>query len=344
MVIKSLTVENIRSHRRFSRKLSPAVTVITGPNGSGKTSLIESITVALGGHSFKGGDSDLLRQGADWWRIDLTLDDQLRTIKYQPNNPKKKQFIIDDKTSIRLPAAARYPIVLFEPEDLRLLHGSPSRRRQFIDRFASQLVPDYGRVVRRYERALLQRNKLLKNGGGKDVLFAWNISLAKYGAQIIDMRVRLTERLNAGLNSTYRTIAQTRDAVSVHYSHTTVDNTEQKLLTELESAIDRDQILGFTSIGPHRHDVVFRFNDMPAIDAASRGEVRTIMLALKFLEVDILQEVTDLPPVVLLDDVLSELDDKRQSHLATKFQNHQIIMTSTNPPSILGDAKVIRLR
>lgn len=344
MVIKSLTVENIRSHRRFSRKLSPAVTVITGPNGSGKTSLIESITVALGGHSFKGGDSDLLRQGADWWRIDLTLDDQLRTIKYQPNNPKKKQFIIDDKTSIRLPAAARYPIVLFEPEDLRLLHGSPSRRRQFIDRFASQLVPDYGRVVRRYERALLQRNKLLKNGGGKDMLFAWNISLAKYGAQIIDMRVRLTERLNAGLNSTYRTIAQTRDAVSVHYSHTTVDNTEQKLLTELESAIDRDQILGFTSIGPHRHDVVFRFNDMPAIDAASRGEVRTIMLALKFLEVDILQEVTDLPPVVLLDDVLSELDDKRQSHLATKFQNHQIIMTSTNPPSILGDAKVIRLR
>lgn len=344
MVIKSLTVENIRSHRRFSRKLSPAVTVITGPNGSGKTSLIESITVALGGHSFKGGDSDLLRQGADWWRIDLTLDDQLRTIKYQPNNPKKKQFIIDDKTSIRLPAAARYPIVLFEPEDLRLLHGSPSRRRQFIDRFASQLVPDYGRVVRRYERALLQRNKLLKNGGGKDMLFAWNISLAKYGAQIIDMRVRLTERLNAGLNSTYRTIAQTRDAVSVHYSHTTVDNTEQKLLTELESAIDRDQILGFTSIGPHRHDVVFRFNDMPAIDAASRGEVRTIMLALKFLEVDILQEVTDLPPVVLLDDVLSELDDKRQSHLTTKFQNHQIIMTSTNPPSILGDAKVIRLR
>ncbi len=344
MVIQSLIVENIRSHRRFSRKLSPTVTVITGKNGSGKTSLIEAIMVALTGHSFKGSDSDLLNRESDWWRIDLQLKDQLRTVKYQPDSPKKKQFIVDDKTTIRLPAAARYPVVLFEPDDLRLLHGSPVRRRQFIDHFATQLIPDYGHVVRRYERALLQRNRLLKSGGDKDMLFAWNVSLAKYGAQMIDVRIRLIERFNTGLNTTYKTIAQTRDAVSVHYSHTTVDNTEQKLLAELELNSERDQILGFTSIGPHRHDIVFQFNDMAAIDAASRGEVRTIILALKFLEVDILEEVIGKPPIVLLDDVLSELDDKRQSHLATKFKNHQIIMTSTNPPSVIGDAKVIRLR
>lgn len=344
MVIRSLSVENLRSHRKFSRVLSRTVTVITGPNGSGKTTLIEAILVALGGHSFKGTDSELLQRDADWWRIDLKLDDQLRTVKYQPNIPKKKQFVIDDKTNLRLPAASRYPTVLFEPEDLRLLHGSPSRRRQFIDRFAAQLVPDYGRVLRRYERALLQRNKLLKRQASAEELFAWNISLAKYGAQIIDIRVRLIERLNAGLQPTYDTIAQTKDVVSLHYSHTVIDHTEQKLLTELEARTERDQLLGFTSIGPHRHDVLFRFNDAPAIGSASRGEVRTIILALKFLEVDIVQEVTGLQPVVLLDDVLSELDDKRQSHLATKFQDHQIIMTSTNPPAILGDAKVIRLR
>ena len=344
MVIRSLSVENLRSHRKFSRVLSRTVTVITGPNGSGKTTLIEAILMALGGHSFKGTDSELLQSDAEWWRIDLKLDDQLRTVKYQPAIPKKKQFVIDDKTNLRLPASSRYPTVLFEPEDLRLLHGSPSRRRQFIDRFAAQLVPDYGRVLRRYERALLQRNKLLKRQASAEELFAWNISLAKYGAQIIDIRVRLIERLNAGLQPTYDTIAQTKDAVSLHYSHTVIDHTEQKLLTELESRMERDQLLGFTSIGPHRHDVLFRFNDAPAIGSASRGEVRTIILALKFLEVDIVQEVTGLQPVVLLDDVLSELDDKRQSHLATKFQDHQIIMTSTNPPAILGDAKVIRLQ
>lgn len=344
MKIKSLSVENLRSHKKFSRTFSKTVTVVAGPNGSGKTTLIEAIMVALGGHSFKGTDSELLRRDAEWWRIDVRLDDQLRTVKYQPGQPKKKQFVIDDKTNLRLPSNLHYPTVLFEPEDLRLLHGSPSSRRQFIDRFATQLVPDYGRVVRRYERALLQRNKLLKRQVSTDELFAWNISLAKYGAQMIDMRVRLCERLNAGLQPTYDTIAQTKDVVSIHYSHTVIDHTEQKLLAELESRIERDKLLGFTSIGPHRHDVLFRFNDTPAIGSASRGEVRTIILALKFLEVDIVQEVTGRPPVVLLDDVLSELDDKRQSHLATKFQDHQIIMTSTNPPAILGDARVIRLR
>lgn len=344
MVIESLAVENIRSHRSFSRRFAKAVTVITGPNGSGKTSLLEAIMVALGGHSFKGTDNELLRRDSEWWRIDVSLDDQTRTVKYQPGGTKPKQFVVDGKTTARLPIDSRYPIILFEPEDLRLLHGSPARRRQFIDRFAAQLIPGYSRVLRRYERALQQRNKLLKNGASAESLFAWNISLAKYGAQIIDIRIRLVERLNAGLDQTYRTIAQTKDSISIHYSHTVIDRTEQKLLAELESRIERDQFLGFTGIGPHRHDVLINFNDAPAIGSASRGEVRTIILALKFLEVDIVEEVTGLPPVILLDDVLSELDDKRQTHLATKFQDHQIIMTSTNPPVVLGDAKVIKLR
>lgn len=344
MIILSLAVENIRSHISFSRKLSETVTVITGPNGSGKTSLVEAITVALSGRSFKAGDSDLLRRDAQWWRIQVLLDNQTRVVKYQPDMPRQKQFVIDEKTTIRLPVTDRYPIVLFEPDDLRLIHSSPSRRRQFVDKFAAQLVPAYSRVLHRYERALLQRNKLLKSGVSVDSLFAWNVSLAKYGAQIIDMRVRLIERLNNGLTSTYQTIAQTKDTISLHYSHTIIDQTEQKLFAELESKIDRDRMLGYTSVGPHRHDILFRFNDMDAISSASRGEVRTIILALKFLEVDIIQEVTGQPPVILLDDVLSELDDNRQTHLATRFQNHQIIMTSTNPPAVLGNAKVIRLR
>lgn len=344
MSIASLAVENIRSHKSFSRRLSKTVTVITGPNGSGKTSLVEAIMVALNGRSFKATDSDLLRRDAQWWRIQVNIDDQIRVVKFQPGALKQKQFVIDTKTTVRLPISDRYPVVLFEPDDLRLIHSSPSRRRQFIDRFAAQLVPAYSRVLHRYERALLQRNKLLKSGSSTTDLFAWNVSLAKYGAQIVDMRVRLVERLNSGLAPTYQTIAQTKDTVSLHYSHTMIDQTEQKLFAELESKIDRDRALGYTGSGPHRHDILFRFNDMDAVSSASRGEIRTIILALKFLEVDIVQEVTGKSPVVLLDDVLSELDDNRQTHLATRFRDHQIIMTSTNPPTVLGDAKVIKLR
>jgi DNA replication and repair protein RecF len=345
MIIKSLAVENIRAHHSFSRPLSSNVTVITGDNGSGKTSLIEAVVVALTGKSFKGTDKELLRYEADWWRIDVQLDDQLRTVKYQPAaGAKRKQFVVDDKTTIRLPAASHYPVVLFEPDDLRLLHGSPSRRRQFIDRFAGQLVPGYSRVLHRYERALLQRNKLLKQHAVNDSLFAWNVSLAKYGAAIIDTRVRIIERLNSKLNEVYGTIAQTNDTISIHYSHTLIDNTEQKLLGELEARIDRDRFLGYTGIGPHRHDVLFEFNDTPAISSASRGEVRTTILALKFLEVDIIEEVTGMRPIVLLDDVFSELDEKRQTHLATSFRDHQIIMTSTHAPTMLTGAKIIHLK
>lgn len=344
MFVRSLAVENIRSHKKFSRRLSRNVTVITGPNGSGKTSLLEAVMLSLSGSSFKGSAADLLQRGAEWWRIDIELDSQVRTLKYQPHHTKPKQFEIDGKVFARLPAQNRYPVVLFEPDDLRLLHGSPARRRQFVDNFAGHLVPNYSQVLRRYERALQQRNRLLKKGANHDELFAWNVSLAKYGAHIIEMRIRLLERLNQGLNKTYRTIAQTKDSVSVHYSHTMVDNIEQKILHDLESYVARDQLLGYTSVGPHRHDILFEFNGAPALGSASRGEVRTIILALKFLEVDIIQDVTGLLPIILLDDVLSELDDKRQIHLATKFQNHQIIMTSTNPPSVIGKAKVIRLR
>ncbi len=345
MVIRSLAVENIRTHNSFHHKLSPNVTLITGPNGSGKTTLLEAIAVLLRGKSFKGTDAELLRTGAEWWRIDLILDDQTRTAKYNPANPaKRKTFTIDDKTTARLPAAAAYPVVLFDPDDLRLLHGSPSRRRQFIDRFAAQINPGYNKILHRYERALQQRNRLLKTGGSMDSLFAWNVSLSEYGAQIVDARVRLIEQLNAGLNTTYNVVAQSKDLVSIHYSHTLIDHTQQKLLRELETQYERDRLLGATSVGPHRHDVLFEFNGKPAVAVASRGEVRTIILALKFLEVDIIQQLVGQPPIVLLDDVFSELDEKRQTHLATKFKDHQIIMTSASANATLDKAMVIRLR
>jgi len=344
MIIRSVSVENIRAHKTFSHKLSPNVTVITGPNGSGKTTLLEAIAVALGGKSFKGTDKELLRAGSDWWRIDVVLDEQERAVKFNPINPsKRKTFVIDDKTTARIPAAAVYPSVLFDPDDLRLLGGSPTRRRQFIDRFAAQINPGYSRIVHRYERALQQRNKLLKMGGSLDSLFAWNVSLSEYGAQMIDARVQLIEQLNSGLNATYNMIAQSNDTVSIHYSHTLIDNTKQKLLHELELHYERDRLIGATSVGPHRHDVLFQFNTSPATAVASRGEVRTIILALKFLEVDIIQQLVGQPPVVLLDDVFSELDEMRQTHLATRFKDNQIIMTSASATAKLDNALIIQL-
>jgi DNA replication and repair protein RecF len=285
----------------------------------------------LQGTSFKGGDADVLQQMAPWYRIDITFDDDtIRTVKFDPSRETgRKQFEVNGKTSYRLTPQYKYPVVLFEPDDLRLLNGSPARRRQFIDRFISQLDPEYASAVRRYDRALKQRNTLLKHSyASDDDLFAWNVSLSEYGAYIIAQRLKFVDQLNKRLNETYETIAHTGDEVAMHYSHPYSDNVQQRLLADLHSHVEKDKVVGFTSVGPHRHDVVFDFNNSPALSVASRGEVRSIVLALKFLEVDIIQSITNKTPIILLDDVFSELDKDRQTYLIESTTRNQIIITS----------------
>lgn len=331
VTVSKLAIQNIRSHQRYDIKLAPGVTVITGPNGSGKTTLLESLYIALQGSSFKGTDNEVLRSNSPWWKIDILFDDQQkRTVKFDPSKTSgRKQFVIDGRNLYRLPPKHKYPVVLFEPEDLRLLHGSPTRRRQFIDRFIAQLNPLYGVALRKYERALRQRNNLLKRfNTPPDQLFAWDIALSEHGAYIIEQRIAFIEQINSRLNDAYHDIAHSTDEVSVHYSHTFVGDVKQKLLAELDSHIDRDRLLGNTSVGPHLHDIIFEINTLPALSTASRGEVRTIVLALKFLEVSIIEQLIGESPIILLDDVFSELDAQRQQLLTSRFTEHQIIITS----------------
>jgi DNA replication and repair protein RecF len=337
-IVSKVAVQNVRSHEQYAVDLAPGVTVITGPNGSGKTTLLESIYIALQGTSFKGSDTDVLRAQGPWWKIDLLLDDQdRRTVKFDPaKTSARKQFVVDGKTSARLAPKNKYPVVLFEPEDLRLLNGSPARRRQFIDRFITQLNPLYGASLRKYERALRQRNNLLKRFNvSSDELFAWDITLAEHGAYIIEQRIAFIEKINSQLNDAYHDIADTKDEVSMHYSHTFLGDVKQRILSELHAHVERDKMLGNTSVGPHRHDVLFELNHSPALSNASRGEVRTIVLALKFLEVDIIEQLSGLKPLILLDDVFSELDLARQKALSDRTREHQIVMTSTH---VLSDS------
>ncbi|HEY5695645.1 MAG TPA: DNA replication and repair protein RecF [Candidatus Saccharimonadales bacterium] len=340
--IARLAVQHVRVHELYDLTISPNVTLITGANGSGKTSLIEALYIALQGSSFKGSDSDVLQQGASWYRIDVSYTNGgIRTVKFDPSRPSgKKQFIIDTKTNYRLLEKYKYPIVLFEPDDLRLLHGSPTRRRQFIDRFIAQLDPQYAVSLRRYERALKQRNALLKRDATSSSMFAWDVALSEHGAYITQQRATFAKQLNERLNAVYEAIAHTHDVVSVAYPF---DTSAQHLLTELHRSSERDALLGYTSVGPHRHDVLFEFNNSPALSVASRGEVRSIVLALKFLEVEIIEALTGKNPVILLDDVFSELDKERQNYLVDLTKKNQIIITSATNNSNLHTNYVTEL-
>lgn len=345
-LVNKIRVQHIRTHKDCEIAVSPGVTIITGPNGAGKTSLIEALYVALVGSSFKGGDSDMLQSGASWSRIDIGFDSGTkRTVKFEPNRETgKKQFTINGKTHYRLGQQYKYPVVLFEPDDLRLLNGSPSRRRQFIDRFISRIDPRYSIAASRYERALKQRNTLLKRQSVTgDDLFAWNVSLSEYGAYIIKQRLTFIQNLNEQLNDVYTKISQTDDKVAIRYSHHSPSTIQQKLLADLHAHIEKDKHLGFTSTGPHRHDVLFDFNGSSALNVASRGEIRSIVLALKFLEVHLTEKFTSKKPLILLDDVFSELDKVRQKNLVTEFVDHQIIVTSVST-ILIKNSTVIELK
>lgn len=343
--IQSIRVQHVRTHLDYALTIAPDVTVIMGPNGSGKTSLIEALYIAFRGSSFKGSDKDVLTRGKTWYRVDVGFDDEgSRTVKFDADKTAgRKQFIVEGKTHYRLPAAVRYPVVLFEPDDLRLLHGSPERRRRFIDHFIAQLDPTYQTVLRRYERALKQRNALLKRQAAADDFFVWNLTLSEYGAAIIEKRLLFVAQLNDRLESMYRHISRKDDRVSISYSQSYNGAVQQKLLSELHHVLQKDLILGFTTVGPHRHDVIFDFNDSPALTVASRGEVRSVVLALKFLEIDIIEQITGKKPVVLLDDVFSELDDERQQRLTTLTHSHQVIITSATGSERIDAKKVIYL-
>lgn len=334
MYIEKLSVQHIRSHDSRLIELSPHTTVITGRNGAGKTTLLEAVYVMFRGTSFKGTDTELLTRDQQWWRIDGKLpDEEDRTVTFDTTKDSgKKTFTVRGQKSHRLLPKHRYPIVLFEPDDIRLLHGSPARRRKFIDHLINQIDPQFTTIVSRYERALRQRNNLLKQQYiTPEMMFAWNVTLSEYGAQIIERRVAFLEQINHRIQDAYQAIAKTNDAISVHYSHTSIDQSAQKLLREFEASLQKDIIVGHTSVGPHRHDVEFLFNAQPAAKVTSRGEARSIILALKQIEEDIILKTLEVAPMVLLDDAFSELDSTRQTSLSQfQFKGQTIITSATH--------------
>lgn len=344
MILKTLRVQNFRTHSDFILEIGEKSTLISGANGSGKTSLLEAIYFALQGTSFRSSDREILRNdGSSWFRIDLKdSKDSLRTIIFNDTVQKsKKQFLVDGNKKARLSANLRIPVVLFEPDDLQLLNGSPTRRRNFLDYFLSQIFPSFQLALARYNKALKQRNNLLKRDNvSKDELFPWNLMLAEYGAEIISKRQDFLELLNSKIEEVYFEISGVKDEIKIDYLGEKVSKNE--ILSILSENIERDKILGYTNFGPHKHDIQFIFNKKPAQNVASRGENRSLVLALKFIETDILADLTSKRPIVLLDDVFSELDDDRQKLLTKHFSKYQTIITSTNEIKV-EDCKITSL-
>jgi DNA replication and repair protein RecF len=334
-MITSLRLQHFRSYQDARFDFDEGVTIIVGPNASGKTNLLEALLVIALGHSYRVPDDELLQFGQEWSRLDAALaGDQERTLKLENRNEHLyKTLLADGKEYKRLTMAHLLPVVLFEPNDLLLLTGSPDRRRDYMDDLLTQLRPGFSALRAQYRRTLTQRNALLKKGfrQAETQLFAWDLRLSELAGELFAARQWLIEQLEARLPQIYQELSQATATVSLEYkTKLPTDHYASALLRKLSSSAELDCIRGFTTAGPHRDDMQLSFDGTPAEQTASRGEVRTVLLGLKLIELELLEAMRDQKPLLLLDDVFSELDVTRRKALTRFVSQYQTFITTTD--------------
>lgn len=339
-MITSLRLQNFRSYADQSFEFDPGVNIVIGPNASGKTNLLEGILVTARGSSFRAKDAELVRFGKQWARLDGFFGGAVRSVKLESSEGGlDKSFLLDDKPFKRLSLERAAPTVLFEPNHLQLAYRGPQTRRDYLDDLLERTEPGYKSTLAAYRRALAQRNALLKQGAhrAKDQMFAWNVRLSELGGQLATSRQKLIEAMNKQIGRTYNRIAQRRSRLAaVYQSQLPIENYSSRLLAKLEASERLDLARGFTGYGPHRDDLIFMVDKQPAQAAASRGEIRSLVLALKIFEMGLIEKLRGEKPVFLLDDVFSELDGHRRHALVEYLGGHQVLITTTDADSVIA--------
>ncbi len=332
-IIASLSINNYRSYHSESFEFNDGVNIIVGPNASGKSNLLEAILMLCLGNSYRARDNELITFNKSFSRLEATMSDN--TVRIMTLTPKddtvEKQFKIHGQTFKRLSINKSLPSVLFEPSHLLVLNGSPSLRRKYLDDLLSQTISGYSGICRQYQRCLAQRNAILKGRSSPGSLFAWNVRLSELGGRIVEQRLSLLEAIADRVKTQYRRLSNTGHDVKLEYqSELNTNSYASQLLRKLETTEDEDYRRGFTYHGPHRDDLIVHINDHPVQQSASRGECRTIMLVFKVVEAEIIEKSREAKPLLLLDDVFSELDGARRQALTEFFQPYQTFITTTD--------------
>jgi len=350
-MITHLRLQHFRSYTDSAFVLGQGVNIIVGPNASGKTNLLEAVLVLATGGSYRVRDADLVQYDASWARLDAAMYEGVRVVKIQqqPDAKVLKSFEIDNQKLTRLMQQRTLPVVLFEPNHLMLLHGAPDMRRAFLDDLLEQAVPGFGATRRHYRRVLAHRNALLKRQPRDlaDQLFVWNLRLSELGGKIVKERRQLVTQFAARMDELYTALAHKPHQVSLEYvAQFSAADYETALLKKLEASTDTDVLRGFTAYGPHREDIRVAIDGHAASESASRGETRTLVLALKVLELQLLEQIRGVRPLLLLDDVFSELDAARRKALTTFVADYQTFITTTDADVVahhFADSTIIRL-
>ena len=358
MIITEFSADGFKNLKNVLISPVPGINVIHGENAQGKTNLIEAIWILSGARSFRGSkERDMVAFNGDYARLDLKLKDTQREQEIEAvlsKNPRERKILLNGVKQRYLSGLfGVLKCVVFTPEDLELSKGSPDNRRSFIDLCISQIKPAYSRTVAKYENVLLQRNTLLKNIAqgisSPSDLDVWDEQMARLGAYISVLKYQYTKKLCIFAQRLYDEISRGKEVFELKYLSTVYDDLEgkedwsgemtAKYLELLKKNRSEDIRVGFTLAGIHRDDVGVMINGASAKDFGSQGQNRSAALAMKLGQAYILYEETSDMPVILLDDVLSELDKSRREFIISKLSGMQVFITCCEPVSKLGGKK-----
>lgn len=349
MIIKRHSAKNFRNIDSVSFEPHPEMNVIYGENGQGKTNIIESIWLLTGFYSFRARkNSQLIKQGNEEAEIESDFYSHMREQNAVMKINKRKELVLNGvKEESPRAMMGKFSAVVFSPATLGIVQDGPGERRKMLDIALSLIKPNYALVMSRYLRVLDQRNALLKKLGEKsfeyDYMAPWDAELAKLGAKIIKYRLDYVEELSVLSGEIYKGISSGRETFSFHYDFSKENISEeeiyQKLVSDIEKSRDADVKRLYTNAGPHTHDLVLTLNGRDARTFGSQGQQRSCALAMKLGEASIIEKITGECPVVLLDDVMSELDEGRQTFILNYLDNWQVFLTCCDPSQLLRSKK-----
>lgn len=333
-MLTSIRLQNFRIHNDSSFEFEPGVNVIVGKNASGKTSVLEGVLMGATGKNRSISSRMMLNNQSNWFRLDLRSPEEERSVVYEPSKKNRPEYIIASNRQASLRSEQKLPVVWFDPDSLRIISGSPVRRRDYLDSVISMVNPLYSNALKSYNRALKQRNTLLKQAPktNQDQFFVWNVRLAENAKIIVESRRQYIQIASGKINSLYHSLAVDDQEFELSYDCSLgLQNYADQYLAALSRSLQRDIALGYTSLGPHRDDMAIRtIKGRPVVESASRGETRSLLITLKLIEIDALGQHFQQEPLLLLDDVFSELDGSRRGLLTNLIGGRQSILTTTD--------------
>ena len=349
MRIKRFKAENFRSIEKCNIEFTDGVNLIYGGNALGKTNVIEGIYLFSRGRSFRTSqERDMVKYGAEGFRVELEYDsrDGENTLEYASFGREKRRRRNGYPVKSVREMIEGFKAILFHPDDLTLVKGGPEERRAFLNVAAAQCYPAYISDYSKFQTALDNRNALLKNASkglpvDEGELRVWSEYMAEYATHIYETRTEYLKKLEVYVKEIGFKISAGKEEISFEYKSDieiggTRDDIKAEYIAVLTNSLEKEKIVGTSLYGPQRDDIVIKLNTQPTRGFASQGQQRSIVLALKLSEGEVIKEICGEYPVFLFDDVLSELDERRKKYVLSEIGERQIIITCCDKNDCIG--------